>query len=267
MKIIDCHVHPLFEDRELKVLAEKSKVEFSYEGLIKEMEENSVERVVAISIHSEKNNDLVAKLSKKNKRMLPVYFVDVLNITKKSLQSLENGLKEKRFSAIKLTPGRQYFYPNERMCERIYKIAEKYRIPVIIHSGDPFYSFAKVKYTNPIYIDDVAVEHPDLKIVIAHSGNPWLEDAAEVAYKNENVFLDVSGWFMGKVETSYAKIMKNKAEFLVGYLEDCEKILYGTDWPVIRMKPYIDFMKSLELRNYQLRKIFYKNALKVFWGD
>jgi len=265
MKIIDCHVHPLFEDRELKELAKKANVDFSINGLTREMKENNIERIVAISIHSEKNNCLIENLAE-NKYVLPVYFVDILNLTKKSLQLLESNIKERDFCGIKLTPGRQYFYPNERRCRRVYQVAEKYGIPVIIHSGDPFYSFAKVKYTNPIYIDDVAVEHPHLKIIIAHSGNPWLEDAAEVAYKNENVFLDVSGWFMGNVETSYAKIMKSKVEFLVSYLEDCEKILYGTDWPIIQMKPYIDFTKSLELKKYQLRKILYKNALKVFLG-
>ncbi|MGC8812538.1 MAG: amidohydrolase family protein [Candidatus Aenigmatarchaeota archaeon] len=267
MKIIDCHVHPLFEDEELKLLANKAKVDFSLKGLTKEMKENKVERIVAISIHNEENNRFIESLAKENKYILPVYFVDVLNITKKSLQLLESSLREKKFSALKLTPGGQYFYPNEKRCKKIYRIAEKYRVPVIIHSGDPFYSFAKAKYTNPIYIDDVAVEHPNLKIVIAHSGNPWFEDAAEVAYKNENVFLDLSGWFTGKVESSYAKIIKNKVEFLFSYLEGCEKILYGTDWPIIRMKPYINFIKSLGLENYELRKIFYKNALKVFWCD
>ncbi len=265
MKIIDCHIHACFKNKELKKIAKENKIDFSFEGLLKEMKANNVEKVVSISLF-EKDNEETVKLSKKNKNLLPVFCFNIKN--KKILKKLKKDLKEEKFKAIKLYPGYQHFYPNNKKCNKIYKIAEKFGVPIIFHSGDvwitPSTKNAKVKYAHPLFIDDVAVEHPDLKIIIAHSGNPWIIDASEVAYKNENVFLDISGWFLNEVNGYYAKFMKERLKFITDYA-GFEKVLFGTDWPLIKMKPYIDFVKSLNFRKVELEKIFYKNALKLFW--
>jgi hypothetical protein len=59
-----------------------------------------------------------------------------------------------------------------------------------------------VKFSHPLTIDEVAVDHPDITFVIAHAGNPWIESAAEVAYKNPNVYLDGSAFVIGDCSTS-----------------------------------------------------------------
>jgi predicted TIM-barrel fold metal-dependent hydrolase len=263
VKIIDCHTHPLFEDKELKKFAKEANVNFSFKGLLEELKRNDVERILAISIHDEKNNRIIEELAEKNNFIGPIYFFDVEKMNKKSLRVFEEKIE--KFLGVKITPGRQSFYPNEKKCEKIYKIAEKYDKPVIIHSGDPFYPKARIKYSHPIHIDDVAVEHPNLKIVIAHSGNPWIEDTVEIAYKNENVFLDVSGWFFKEISGQYFKIMKERLNFILSYLESCDKILFGTDWPLIKIEKYVDFIKKCELSKSELERIMYKNALKLFW--
>ncbi|MEM5781824.1 MAG: amidohydrolase family protein [Candidatus Aenigmatarchaeota archaeon] len=195
MKIIDCHTHPLFQDKELQEFAKRAGVKFSLDGLIKEMKESKI----------------------------------------------------------------------EEKCKKIYEIAEKNNKPVIIHTGDPFYNFAKIKYTHPIHIDDIAVEHPNLKVIIAHTGNPWIEDAVEIAYKNENVYLDISGWFFKNIPKDYGKIMIQRLKFILSYLETSDKILFGTDWPLIRMKKYVDFVKNSGINKNEIKKIMYKNALNLFW--
>lgn len=263
MKIIDCHTHPLFHDKELQEFAKRAGVEFSLNGLIKEMKENNVEKILAISIHNERNNKVVEELANKEDFVKPVYWVDVEKISKKSLKIIEKEIE--RFAAIKLTPGRQYFYPNEEKCNKIYELAKKYDKPVMIHTGDPFYNFAKIKYTHPIYVDDVAVEHPNIKIVLAHAGNPWIEDATEIAYKNENVYLDISGWFFKSIPKDYGKIMIQKLKFILSYLETPDKILFGTDWPLVKMKRYIGFIKNSGINKSELKRILYKNALNLFW--
>lgn len=262
MKIIDCHTHPLFQDKELRELAKEAGVEFSLNGLMKEMKESRIEKIVAISIHDERNNKVIEELAKEH-FVKTVYWVDLEKINKKSLKIMEKEIE--KFAAIKLTPGRQYFYPNEEKCKKIYEIAEKNDKIVIIHTGDPFYNFAKVKYAHPIYIDDIAVEYPNLKIIIAHAGNPWIEDAVEIAYKNENVYLDISGWFFKNIPKDYGIIMRQKLKFIISYLETSDKILFGTDWPLIKMKKYVNFVKNSGINKNEIKKIMYKNALNLFW--
>ena len=263
MKIIDCHTHPIFNDSLLKKTALENKIDFSYKGLLNEMKENRVERILAISSLF-RENKLIAELASKNKNILPVAYVSPIFIRR--LKFVEKQLKENNFKAVKLYPGYEHFYPNERKCEPIYRMAERLGIPVIFHSGSvwPKIKGARIKFARPIHIDDIAVNHPDMKILMAHSGNPSITDAVDVAYKNKNVFLDVSGWFEGRIDKNYAKIARANLQFLLAWTGS-EKILYGTDWPLIRMRLYINFVKSVGISKADLKKIMYKNALRLFW--
>jgi predicted TIM-barrel fold metal-dependent hydrolase len=73
-----------------------------------------------------------------------------------------------------------------------YEIAARYHLPVIVQTGDNWSTKAKVKYAHPLRMDEVAVDHPEVRFVLAHFGNPWLIDAAEVVFKNPNVWADLS---------------------------------------------------------------------------
>lgn len=266
MKIIDCHTHPCFKDEEFRKIAKENKIDFSLNGLMKEMKANDIEKIVAISNFIKYNYDIL-KLKEINEKIAAVACIDIKRISK-TLNELKEDLKERKFCGIKLYPGYQHFYPNESKCKPIYKFAEKYDIVVIFHSGNvlvtPSTKKAKVKYAHPIYIDDVAVEYPDMKIVIAHAGNPWIIDASVIAYKNPNVFVDISGWFLKEIDEREAKIMKEKLNFIATYA-GLDKILFGTDWPLIKMRHYINFIKSMEFKNSDLKKIMYKNAYNLFW--
>jgi len=111
------------------------------------------------------------------------------------------------------------------------------------------------------------VDFPDVTIVIAHAGNPWVHDAAEVTYKNPNVFLDLSGWFLGEIDKRSSQVAAHHLKFIVSFA-GTDKILYGSDWPLIKMKYYLKFVKkNIKLKKKELEKVMYKNALKVFWKN
>jgi predicted TIM-barrel fold metal-dependent hydrolase len=263
MKIIDCHTHPIFKDPLLIETSIENKIDFSYKGLLTEMKENNVEKIVAISTLN-KENKIIEELGRKNENILPVAYASPFHL--KSLKLLEMELREGKFRAIKLYPGYEYFYANSKKCEPIYKMAERLGVPVIFHSGVIWSKEKKARnnFSRPMPIDDVAVSHPDLKILIAHAGNPWVNDVAAIVYARENVFTDFSGWFESKIEKNYAKVMRGTLQFLLAWTSP-EKILYGTDWPLVKMKPYIKFVKSIGIPKHDLRKIMYKNAVKLFW--
>ncbi len=140
-------------------------------------------------------------------------------------------------------------------------------MPVIFHSGDTLAGYVanpKIKYSHPIHIDEVATDFPKLKIIIAHMGNPWLVDCAEVLYKNPNVYADISGLVVGKdLKTPYGKLMKRRIEELIAYVGS-DKLLYGTDWPLCPMKEYLRFVNALRISKAAKEKLFSQNAKKAF---
>ena len=114
---------------------------------------------------------------------------------------------------------------------------------------------------------DLAKLYPDLNIVIAHYGNPWIVDATAVAARNPNVYIDLSGLIEGECKAG-DYLLKNRAYtnyigMWMNYLANYEKFLFGTDWPLVDPAEYASVIKHI-VPESEHEKIFYTNALKVF---
>ncbi|MBI4249166.1 MAG: amidohydrolase family protein, partial [Elusimicrobia bacterium] len=148
-----------------------------------------------------------------------------------------------------------------------YELAEKYAVPVVFHAGDASSDKAKLKYADPLTIDEVAVDHPKVSFVIAHIGYPWWQSAAEVAYKNKNVYLDGSGILAGDLRNISSfdayRYMVEPLRWAFGYIEAPQRFLYGSDWPLVPMKGYIDIFQRAIPRKYW-DDVFYLNAARLF---
>jgi predicted TIM-barrel fold metal-dependent hydrolase len=173
------------------------------------------------------------------------------------LDRVEEVLKQGKVKALKVYLGYLHYEPGSPGYRRYYKLAAKYEIPVIFHCGDTYSDTAKVKYAHPLKIDEVAVDFPKTKLVLAHFGNPWIMDAAQVVYKNENVWADLSAILIGGAE-AFATMEK---EGVVGrtvkrikegieYSEAPKKFLFGSDWPLSPMRVYRDFVRQLFPEKY-----------------
>ena len=182
------------------------------------------------------------------------------------LKKVEAGLKN-GFRCIKIYLGYEYQYPNHPHYKAVYRLAQKYNVPVVFHTGDTYDVNGNLKYSEPLGIDEVAVEFRKVKFVIAHIGNPWIETAAEVAYKNPNVYIDASALLIGKLsEYSAADLEEYVAKPLRwtwGYVEDPKKIMFGTDWPLVNIKDYLQVVKRAVPKEHWDR-FFYQNAVDVF---
>lgn len=113
------------------------------------------------------------------------------------LQRVERQLQSGKVIALKGYLGYLYYGPDSPAYVPYYELAARYQLPFIFHTGDNYSDVAKVKYAHPLLVDEVAVDHRGVNFVMAHFGNPWIADAAEVAYKNENVWADLSGLLIG----------------------------------------------------------------------
>src|SRR5262249_60736765 len=113
------------------------------------------------------------------------------------LQRVARQLRQGPVKPLKAYLGYLYYGPEHRSYVPYYELAARYRLPFIFHTGDNYSTVAKVRYAHPLLVDEVAVDHRGVKFVLAHFGNPWVADAAEVVYKNDNVWADLSGLLVG----------------------------------------------------------------------
>jgi len=186
---------------------------------------------------------------------------------KGDFKKVEQALMDKRCHCLKIYLGYVPKYATDRFYTRYYRLAEKYNVPVVFHTGDTYDKKAKVKYADPLTVDEVAVEFPKVKFVLAHLGNPWLQSAAEVVYKNDNVYADTSALLLGDVSKidseSVEQLLVNSLKWFYLYVENPKKILFGTDWPLVSIKPYVEAVqKAIPEKHWD--DIFYKNAISVF---
>ncbi len=166
---------------------------------------------------------------------------------------------------LKIYGGYYHYYLTDPVYRPGFELAEKYDLPVTFHSGDTFSSEALLKYAHPLIGDDVAKMYPNVKLILAHMGNPWILDAAEVAYRNPNVYVDISGLYVGR---NLQKVKNDRQimdfhQLAVKLIHNYDKVLYGSDWPLSPMADYIDFIKGF-IPEEQWEKVFYQNAVKVF---
>ncbi|HEX6730783.1 MAG TPA: amidohydrolase family protein, partial [Pyrinomonadaceae bacterium] len=215
LRIIDAHTHTDFSGGPERSSA-IPKTEAQY---FKEWNEAGVVGAVA---HTSASGGNYHNLKSRN--VIHCAGVD----TKVDAAGIESGLKSGKFGCIKIYLGYVHRFAYDQQYEPVYKLAEKYDVPVVFHTGDTYSSGAKLKYADPLTIDEVAVDHPRVRFVIAHCGNPWIESAAEVTYKNTNVYLECSALLLGNL----SEMPKEKVETYVtrpiawvfGYIEDPRKM-------------------------------------------
>ena len=145
----------------------------------------------------------------------------------------------------------------ERGVRALYEEAQRLRLPVMIHTGTSIFPGARSRLGEPIAVDDVAVDFPELVIVIAHGGRPlWMEQAFFLVRRFPNVYMDVSGIPPKKVLEDFPRLE-----------EVADKVLYGSDWPspgVKSMAANVRDFRALGLSPEVQQKILDTNSRKVF---
>lgn len=163
------------------------------------------------------------------------------------LRRVSLALSSKRIHALKIYLGYLHYEPAHPSYRPYYELAERHDIPVWFHTGDTYSPMAKLKYAHPLGVDEVAVDHRKVRFVIAHCGNPWLTDAAAVVYKNVNVWADVSALVIGDPwdDEEAADAISDARRAMAAafkYAERPNRFLFGTDWPLVGIKPYRDWV-------------------------
>ena len=158
------------------------------------------------------------------------------------------------FKGLKLYPPYQHFFPNEKELHPLYETLIEFDIPVMFHTGSSIYKKSKLKYGDPLLLDEVAADFPDLKIVMAHGGRGfWYDRAFFLSRLHKNMYIEISGLPPQKLLQYYPDFEKNT-----------DKIIFGSDWPGIKsIKNNIEMLCNLPLKENTLEKILYQNAKKI----
>jgi predicted TIM-barrel fold metal-dependent hydrolase len=167
---------------------------------------------------------------------------------------LERCVSELGFRGLKLYPTYHHFYVNSNRLYPLYAKAQELGIPVMIHTGSSVFHGARIKYGDPIYIDDVAVDFPDLTLLMVHSGRGfWYDRAYFLAKLHANVYMEIAGLPPQKLLDYFPEIEKV-----------ADKVIFGSDWPGM---PYIgrniEMIRELPLKDETKEKILGDNAARI----
>lgn len=269
MPIIDCHVHLNSYDQINKTGKKFLSLEDRLSSLIESMHNNGIDYSLILSSYKvdldRPSTSTLINITKKYDNKLGVvagFTID--NHTDEDLKNCRKWLKDGIIKGVKLYCGYEHHYPSDQRYQRVYDMCVEFGSPVMIHTGDVFLKTAKIKYSHPLNIDDIAVDNPELKIIMCHLGNPWIIDCQEVLYKNQNVYADISGLIIGKFTPSIEIHYLNKIKELLTYISEPHSLLYGSDWPISSVSSYLSFIQKLELNQESLELLMFKNTKSVF---
>jgi predicted TIM-barrel fold metal-dependent hydrolase len=163
---------------------------------------------------------------------------------------------------FKLHPPLQQFHANDKAAYPFYEVIAEAKLPVIFHTGHsgigtgmPGGGGVRLKYGNPMDIDDVAVDFPDMPIIMAHPSFPWQDEAISVCLHKPQVYIDLSGWspkYFSPILIQYANTLLKK------------KMLFGSDYPLITPDRWMTDFAAIAIRDEVRPLILKDNAARLF---
>jgi len=187
-----------------------------------------------------------------------VKFVSVDPLKQNAVDELKKLIKEIEPVGVKFHPQLQGFHPLDERALKLYDVIDNSGLLVVFHTGTSgigagVRSNIRLDYGRPIYFDEIAVRYQNMRIVLAHFGWPWTEEAIAIALHKPNVYLDLSGWAPKYIPHS----IWNNAKRL------SDKLLFGSDFPLIRPERWINEFSNISIDKEIKDKILKYNAEKL----
>jgi uncharacterized protein len=162
---------------------------------------------------------------------------------------------------FKFHPNTQAFYPNDHEHYKLYEPIAEAGLICLFHSGTTGLGAGmaggggvRLKYSNPMFVDDIAADFPELKIILAHPSFPWQDEALAIAVHKPNVYIDLSGW-------SPKYFPENLIRYTNSQLK--HKMLFGSDFPLITPDRWLADFEKLPIRDEVRPLVLKENALQL----
>jgi uncharacterized protein len=206
------------------------------------------------------NEEVAEKAAANSDVLIPFASIDPAK-GKAGAREARRLIKDFGIRGFKFHPSMQGFYPNDRSAYVLYEAIAEAGLPALFHTGQtgvgsgmPGGAGIRLKFSNPMFIDDVAVDFPEMPIILAHPSFPWQEEALSVAQHKPNVYIDLSGWspkYFPPILVRYANTLLRR------------KVLFGSDWPVIRPDRWLSDFEKLDIKPEVRPLILKENAIKL----
>jgi len=152
-------------------------------------------------------------------------------------ETLEHAICGLGLKGLKLGPIYQNISPIDKRMMEVYEFCQRHQIPIMIHQGATFPRLAPLKYSLPILLEDVAIQFPSLRVVIAHLGHPWIEDTLVLIRKQPNFYSDISALHYRPWQFYQALILAKEYGVL-------NKLLFGSDYPFTTPEATIEALRN-----------------------
>ena len=197
-------------------------------------------------------NDHVYNFCKDQERLIPFGCINPYLLSNPAAE-VEHLVKDLGFKGLKLYPSYCLFYPTDPIMYPVYTKAQELGIPIMMHTGSSVFYGTRIKYADPIFFDDLAVDFPDLTLLMAHSGRGfWYEKAFFLSRLHKNVYMEITGLPPHRLLTYFPEFERN-----------ADKIVFGTDWPAFEVKTLIEAIRALPLKDSSIEKILGGNAARL----
>jgi uncharacterized protein len=176
-------------------------------------------------------------------------------------EAVERLVRDHGVRGFKFHPNIQAFFPNDRAFYPVYEAIEAAGVPALFHTGHsgigtglPGGGGIRLKYSNPMHVDDVAVDFPRLQIVLAHPSFPWQDEAISVALHKQQVYIDLSGW-------SPKYFPQQLVRYANTQLRD--RVLFGSDYPLITPDRWLADFEHADFKDEVRPLILKENAIRL----
>ena len=211
--------------------------------------------------HTRIANEEVAEVAAENADVLiPFASIDPAK-GKMGAREARRLIEEYGVRGFKFHPSTQGFYQNDRKAYVLYEVIAEAGLPALFHTGQtgagagaPGGMGIRLKFSNPMYLDDVAVDFPNMPIIMAHPSFPWQDEAISVCLHKPQVYIDLSGWspkYFSPTLIQYANTLLK------------HKVLYGSDYPLLTPDRWMKDFEQIGIRDEVRPLILKENAVKL----
>ena len=230
----------------------------SPQAMLEYLDEQGIDYAVVLAeanplITGTSPNDRVAEFCLGSERLIPFANINPF-LTADLVSELRRCVSDLGFRGLKLYPTYQHFYVNDARLYPLYAEAQRLGVPIMVHTGSSVFRGARLKYGDPLYLDDVVTDFPQLTMIMAHSGRGfWYDAAFFLAQLHPHLYMEVTGLPPHKLPTYFPNLERN-----------ADKIIFGSDWPsVTDIKGNIAAIRKLPLREDSKAKILGGNAARL----
>jgi len=205
-------------------------------------------------------NDEIAEVAAANADVL-IPFGSVDPRRADAVDEVRRLVAEHDIRGFKFHPNIQAFYPNDEDFYPLYEAIQEAGVPALFHTGHsgigtglPGGGGIRLKFSNPMYVDDVAVDFPEMKIVLAHPSFPWQDEAISVALHKRQVYIDLSGWSPKYFPPQLVRYANTQLR---------DRVLFGSDYPMITPERWLADFERADFKDEVRPLILKQNAARL----